>query len=886
MRRRATTAAIAATALLLAPAGASAAADAVKIKTADQGKALATGTIAVRVRVAEPARVELTASAPGTRRLSGRERVRFAKGGSRNALLPLTAPGRAALEGASARCELLTITVRAKVDDGGRGGTRGDAAQRPLAADQDLCQRPGEGGGDGALPAPGPGAPGPGPGPDPDPDPEPGPTKLKAGAAVADITPPVGTPMFAYTARSRVADPPQSPEDAMQVVADPAPDQNLYAKTFEPSEGIHTRLRASAIVIEREGEKFALVQADLGGLPYALVQAVQDRIAATGIAADHIVISATHSHSATGPIWPADNLGYQALGGDFFDPRVFGITADGIAEAIVEADRSLEPARVGLGTSELDGASNNRAFEAFQRNEDVPDAREQELKLNRTVTVVRADGTDGAPIGTWSNFAVHPTSFGDSNLLFSGDNAATTERLVEDEVGGTLVWSNGAEGDVSPNGGSPAPDGEPLDYVNSSAASANMTGLKVAGGIVAAWEDAGGHLAGDLELEAHQVFKLFDGDEADGMPVGPITALGAGIVQEGFCSPVENVAGPGQGAKFPLIAGVGLVPQTAPISLLRIGDTAIAAMPFEITTQMGRRISAAVTDAAGGELDGTVIAGLSNGYLSYTSTPEEYDACAYEGSFTLFGRHQGPLLRDTATSLVPAVVGGGEAPASDPEPAPVGFDVPNSANPVPTPDAGAVVAEPGDARRFDRVSFTWKGGDPSVDATRGETFVSLQRLQGGEWVTVGTEDGPEDVTVYDNQAGAWTETWQFSSCEPLGTYRFVVTGRAVTAPAGAPEEYAATSDEFELGPTEPLEVIDAVADGGVARVRARYPDPGPAILALPRRVRDGEARITLAGGREVVARPDDQGLGFEARVPAGAQIADVAVTDACGNSTP
>ena len=90
-------------------------------------------------------------------------------------------------------------------------------------------------------------------------------------------------------------------------------------------------------------------------------------------------------------------------------------------------------------------------------------------------------------------------------------------------------------------------------------------------------------------------------------------------------------------------------------------------------------------------------------------------------------------------------------------------------------------------RRFERVSFTWNGGDPSVDAPRGETFVSLQHLDGGEWETIGTEDGPEDSTVYDNQAGNWTETWQFSNCEPLGTYRFVATGRAVTAPGGAPE---------------------------------------------------------------------------------------------------
>src|SRR5436853_317113 len=67
--------------------------------------------------------------------------------------------------------------------------------------------------------------------------------ELRAGAAAADITPPVGTPMFAYTARSKLANPDhltQPPE----LYADPDP--NLYAKTFVPSRGIHTRVLARA----------------------------------------------------------------------------------------------------------------------------------------------------------------------------------------------------------------------------------------------------------------------------------------------------------------------------------------------------------------------------------------------------------------------------------------------------------------------------------------------------------------------------------------------------------------------------------------------------------------------------------------------------------------
>src|SRR4051812_33430151 len=132
------------------------------------------------------------------------------------------------------------------------------------------------------------------------------PTGLRAGAAAADITPPIGTPMFAYTARSAIAG--GHVDRPMQLIADPDP--HFFAKTFVPSQGIHTRVQARAIVVEQKGLKYALVQADLGGLPYALTSEVAKRVASTGIPEERILLAATHTHSSTGPIWPADNTGY------------------------------------------------------------------------------------------------------------------------------------------------------------------------------------------------------------------------------------------------------------------------------------------------------------------------------------------------------------------------------------------------------------------------------------------------------------------------------------------------------------------------------------------------------------------------------------------------
>src|SRR4051794_17019360 len=205
---------------------------------------------------------------------------------------------------------------------------------------------------------------------------------LEAGAAAADITGRVGTPMFAYTARSYIFSPEaaKTQERAQQMLADP--DTGLYAKTFEPSVGIHTRLLARAIVLRQGGQKYALAQADLGGLPYALVQEVASRVRPIGIDAQHILLSATHSHSSVGAIWPADNNGYAFVGGDAFDPRVFESTAQGIAEAILKANGRLKAARVGFGTARADGASRNRSSEAFKQNSDLTRAPVSEWGAN------------------------------------------------------------------------------------------------------------------------------------------------------------------------------------------------------------------------------------------------------------------------------------------------------------------------------------------------------------------------------------------------------------------------------------------------------------------------------------------------------------------------
>jgi neutral ceramidase len=907
----------------------------VRVLTKDQRTALKTRKLSLRVSVRRaPARIRLRGLGLnlGRRpmRIVAERTIRFRSPHSRVINLKLTREALGLLAASRAACRDVRVSAFASGRLTGRHDDRRTTLvrhSRTLRHAGTNCGRPGgasggSGAGGGAdsptLPpgfgngpsgtGEGPSGGAPGSGPDPVIVPE-EPITMKAGAANADITPPVGTPMFAYTARSNIFDPPTSQDAFMQVIADSDPD--LYAKTFEPSTGIHARVRARAIVIENAGKKFALVQADLGGLPYSMTQEVLKRVAQTGITGDRLLLSATHTHSSSGAIWSVDNLGYGFVGGDAYDPRVFDEVASGISKAIIDANARLTPARIGVGTAELRGASHNRDHDPFKLNTDAPadEKANGDLAIDPRVTVIRVDDADGRPLGAWSNFAVHPTAFGDGNSLFSGDHPSTTERIVEQAIAVDAAargaapqtppveaWTNANEGDISPNGSSPKDSTETdgahqnLNVSANSYTEANLAGVKVAEGVFAAWRDAGTAMHGSLPMDTRRTFFTFDGETSEGEPVGPNPVLGAGGItqDDGFCAPVDNFAGPGQGKKFPTLIAPGAAPDIYPVSLTRFGPLAIIALPSEVTKQMGKRIRDSVQTVAGANApEGTILAGLTNAYNSYTATPEEYDACHYEGSFTLWGRRQGSRYRDYMTAMANALYKNGELPLSAPEPPQASPGVPNQPSPRTTPNAGSIVTQPSDATRLNQVTIKWNGGDASVDAPRGKDFVTLERQSGNDFLPVATEDSVFDITQYDKDTKIWTHTFEFHECVPVGAYRFVIRGRADKGSGVA--DYKLTSRNFEVRRSTGIRAYSKKVADGVARVRAEYTGfAATPLTGLSRRVRSGFAilRVKGTGGaaNDVIAPIDSKGLEFTATVPAGATVDVVSIEDACGNT--
>ena len=198
-------------------------------------------------------------------------------------------------------------------------------------------------------------------------------------------------------------------------------------KTYE---GIHDRLYARAIVVDNGATTAALVTVDAGGLGEALWKSLTERIEKTlGIPASHVLLTATHSHSA---------------------PRVTSKTyEEKIFTAVQLAKERLQPARIGYGT----GVS----YINVNRNIIDPETRRwwegpnYDGPSDKTVAVVMFQTAAGEPIAVYYNYAMHAVTVGQIDKV-SGDAPGAASRYIEDSFDDKIVavWSTGAEGDQNP----------------------------------------------------------------------------------------------------------------------------------------------------------------------------------------------------------------------------------------------------------------------------------------------------------------------------------------------------------------------------------------------------------------------------------------------------
>lgn len=111
--------------------------------------------------------------------------------------------------------------------------------------------------------------------------------------------------------------------------------------TSRTASEVTTRINARCVVVDDGEERIGIVVVDSCMMPRPLLDEAKHLASMqTKIRPDHILISATHTHTAPSCM--------GALGTDA-DPEYPAVLRAGIVEALVKAEANLEPAQVGWG---------------------------------------------------------------------------------------------------------------------------------------------------------------------------------------------------------------------------------------------------------------------------------------------------------------------------------------------------------------------------------------------------------------------------------------------------------------------------------------------------------------------------------------------------------
>ncbi|MCA9053093.1 MAG: hypothetical protein KDA75_04615, partial [Planctomycetaceae bacterium] len=221
---------------------------------------------------------------------------------------------------------------------------------------------------------------------------------------------------------------------------------------------INTRLHARALAFSYGNTTLAIVVVDSCMLPRPLLDEAKALAAErTGIPADRLLISATHTHSA-----PAS---MSCLGTDF-DPSYVPFIKEKLVEAIAAAKARLEPARIGFAKADaaeftalrrwirrpdrisVDPFGNASMRAQMHSGRVWDDVTGESGPEDPDLSLISLQTTDGRPIAVLANFSMH--YFGDKDL--SADyfgrfcEGLKTQLAPESEFVGIL--SHGCSGDI------------------------------------------------------------------------------------------------------------------------------------------------------------------------------------------------------------------------------------------------------------------------------------------------------------------------------------------------------------------------------------------------------------------------------------------------------
>jgi len=406
----------------------------------------------------------------------------------------------------------------------------------------------------------------------------------------------------------------------------PLPQTGLeYCNWMNPSTGVWSPTWIKALVLQADdGTMFAFVTTDTIGMAGSLADLAWDIAASQGLKVPraNVIMSGAHTHSGPGLVAP-DFLWAIAPATDLMVPKMQRKFANTVANALLQAQNAMQPAKMGIGKAFLAGVTRNRraGISRFV----------QYGTIDPHLGVVRVDKADGTVMATVWNYATHGTCFGPSNMKFSGDIMGYTCDVIEQTIGGTAMFINADAGDVAPT--PQACVGVPKCAGSSIIAAAVVK------------ERASQATFNDVKIQVYSQI----------VPFG-LTSLNMTLQRFDNCTS----GGPLDICSICEILRCDLDlhldeawleqnPRFTAVSFELGGKTTLmVTLPGEPLVELGWQV---YNDTLKMGFDNTFLCGYSNNHMGYFATPNEYDIGGYESQLTFWGRETAEKVRASCSMV-------------------------------------------------------------------------------------------------------------------------------------------------------------------------------------------------------------------------------------------
>lgn len=397
--------------------------------------------------------------------------------------------------------------------------------------------------------------------------------------------------------------------------------------TDHVAEEIHDELHVRSLVLDDGARRIAFAICDSCAIPSEVIAPAKHLINSyTGIPMTHIVVAASHTHSA-----PAAAYLFQSKP----DPRYQEFLSVRIADAVRMAVRRLRPARVGWGSGRAEGLVFNRRY--FLKPGTMPPnpfgSTGDQVKMNPvpgSPDIVRAAGpvdpevsllavedTAGKPIAVLASYALHYVG-GCPSSDVTADYFACWARAMNRLAGAEFVaiLANACSGNINNvNFLSPRVAKQPYQQMESVAARLAAESSQV-------WKSIEFHDSARVDASSEDLalgVRLPGKEDLEWARQTLRDAPGDGIYRDvrHIYAREALVMGGAAGSPWP-----ATVP--APVSALRIGDLGIATFPGEAFVEMGLEVKKK------SPFRSSMLIELANDYRGYIPTVEAHAQGGYE----------------------------------------------------------------------------------------------------------------------------------------------------------------------------------------------------------------------------------------------------------------